>query len=120
VSFPLETRVILHGLLKTPNLNGMTGIIRSGLSDGRQRVNIEGTAKTAAIKPDNLKLDDKPFQPSSILEHNSQKLLKKSILEQAGEYVTADVLLFSACQDSQKTVDVGNVSKFGFRPKEFT
>jgi hypothetical protein len=28
--------------------------------------------------------------------------------------------LFSACQDSQKTVDVGNVSKFGFRPKEFT
>jgi hypothetical protein len=74
LSFPLETRVILHGLLKTPYLNGMTGTIRAELSDGRHRVYIEGTAKTAAIKPDNLKLDDKPFQLTSILERNSQKL----------------------------------------------
>jgi hypothetical protein len=41
-------------------------------------------------------------------------------LEQAEEYVAAEVLLFSACQDSQETVDVGDASKFGFCPKEFT
>ena len=115
VAFPLETRIILHGLVKTPNVNGMTGIIRSGLSDGRQRVYIDGTAQAAAIKHDNLKLDDAPFQPTSKLEHNSQKLLKKSILEQAEEYVAADVLLFSACQDSKRPVGLGRISKFGFR-----
>jgi hypothetical protein len=80
VSFPLEARVILHGLVKKPYVNGMTGIIRSGLSDGRQRVYIEGTAKTATVKPDNLELDDSPLRPTSKMESTSQKLLKKIIL----------------------------------------
>jgi hypothetical protein len=70
--FPLEAQVVLHGLVKMPNLNGMTGIIRSGLSDGRWRVYVEGTAKTAVIKPDNLKLDDAPLPPTSKMESNNQ------------------------------------------------
>jgi hypothetical protein len=49
------------------------------------------------------------------MESNSQKLLKMSILERAEEYVAANILKFSACQDSQKIIGVGNVSKFGFQ-----
>jgi autotransporter translocation and assembly factor TamB len=65
VSFPLQARVILHGLVKAPHLNGMIGIIRSRLSDGRHRVYFEGTATTVAIKPGNLKLYDTPLRPAS-------------------------------------------------------
>lgn len=70
VSFPLEARVTIQGLGKTPKLNGMTGIIRSGLlSNGLQRVCIEGTAKSAAIKPANLKLEGHtPLLPTSKME----------------------------------------------------
>jgi hypothetical protein len=74
VAFPLEARVAIHGLGKTPKLNGMTGIIRSGLSlDGCQRVYVEGTAKTAAIKPANLQLEDlTPLLSTSKMESSSQ------------------------------------------------
>jgi hypothetical protein len=115
MSFPLQACVILHGLFKTPNLNGTIGIILSGLSDGCHRVYLKGMAITVAIKPGNLKLDDTPLQPTSKVKSNSQKLLKMSILERAKEYVAANLLMFSACQDSQKIIRAGNVSKFGFQ-----
>ncbi len=55
VSFPLQVRVLLHGLVKMPNLNDTIGIILSGLSDDHHGVYFKGTAITVAIKPGNLK-----------------------------------------------------------------
>jgi hypothetical protein len=67
-SFPLETRVILQGLLKAPDLNGKVGIVRSGLTRGRQQVYIEELSKSVALKLSNLKLEGRSIDTLSVKE----------------------------------------------------
>jgi len=51
----MESRVILQGLLKAPDLNGKTGIVHSGLSSaGRYTVYVEELKKQVGLKPANL------------------------------------------------------------------
>ena len=58
-SFPVNARVILHGLSKSPNLNGKLGVVVTALNqEGRQGVKIDGEKETVAVNPSNLRLHD--------------------------------------------------------------
>lgn len=66
--FPLETRVILKGLVKSPELNGKVGIVKSGLANGRQHVLIDETSKSVALKVSNLSFEGRPVESLSVKE----------------------------------------------------
>ncbi|KAG7361747.1 hypothetical protein IV203_036848 [Nitzschia inconspicua] len=67
--FPLESRVILHGLVNAPELNGKVGIIRSTLNDaGRQSVYLQDEKKTVGLKPTNLKYEPRSVDSLSVKE----------------------------------------------------
>lgn len=54
---PLESKIVLVGLEKQPQLNGKTGVVKSKIrSNGRQHVFIDGMAKSFALKPANMQL----------------------------------------------------------------
>ena len=58
-SYPVNARVILHGLIKSPNLNGKLGVVVKALNqEGRQGVKIDGEKETVGVKPSNLRLHD--------------------------------------------------------------
>jgi hypothetical protein len=86
-SFPLEARVILHGLVKAPDLNGRTGIIKSEVTDGRQQVHLEDLNKNVALKVDNLKYEGREIATLSVKE---LKLLLKLKNVEDTELVGAD------------------------------
>ena len=55
-AFPIGCKVIIHGIVSMPEMNGKTGIIRSGLNErGRQKVYIPGEYnKIYGISPANM------------------------------------------------------------------
>ena len=66
--FPFETRVVLHGL-KTTELNGKLGVIRSELnSAGRYSVFIKEENKTVGLKPENLQYEPRTIDSLSAKE----------------------------------------------------
>lgn len=67
-SFPVEARVVLHGLVKSPTLNGKTGCVKSALTNGRQHVYIDEDSKSVALKPANLKYEGKDIETLSAKE----------------------------------------------------
>jgi hypothetical protein len=86
-AFPLEARVILHGLVKAPDLNGKTGIIKSEPTNGRQQVHLEDSNKNVALKVDNLKYEGREIATLSVKE---LKLLLKEKNVQDSEFVGVD------------------------------
>jgi hypothetical protein len=67
--FPLEARVILHGLVKAPDLNGKVGIVKSSISNaGRYSVHIEDANKTVGLKPINLRYEPRTVDSLSVKE----------------------------------------------------
>lgn len=66
--FPVETRVILKGLLKSPDLNGKVGIVKSGLFNGRQHVLVEELSKSVALKVSNLSFEGRTVDSLSVKE----------------------------------------------------
>ncbi len=66
--FPLDTRVILKGLVKSPELNGKVGIVKSGLANGRQQVLVEELSKSVALKVSNLSFEGCPVESLSVKE----------------------------------------------------
>ena len=67
--FPFETRVILHGLQKAPELNGKLGIVRSEMNDaGRYSVFIKDENKTVGLKPTNLQYESRTVDSLSAKE----------------------------------------------------
>jgi hypothetical protein len=86
-AFPLEARVILHGLVKAPDLNGRTGVIKSEATNGRQQVHLEDLNKNVALKVDNLKYEGREIATLSVKE---LKLLLKLKNVQDTELVGAD------------------------------
>jgi hypothetical protein len=73
-SFPLEARVILHGLVKAPDLNGKVGIVKSGVTNDRQHVYIDELAKSVGLKISNLKYQGRSVDSLSVKE--LKKVLK--------------------------------------------
>jgi hypothetical protein len=67
-SFPLEARVILHGLVNAPDLNGEVGIVRSELTNGRQQVYLEDLSKSVALKLSNLQWEGRSVETLSVKE----------------------------------------------------
>jgi hypothetical protein len=67
-AFPLEARVILHGLVKAPELNGKTGVIKSVPTNGRQQVHLEDSNNNVALKVDNLKYEGREIATLSVKE----------------------------------------------------
>lgn len=68
-NFPTEARVILHGLLKAPDLNGKKGVVRSALSSaGRHTVYIEELDKSVGLKPSNLMYEPIALESLSVKE----------------------------------------------------
>ena len=68
--YPFETRVVLHGL-KTTELNGKLGVIRSELnSAGRYSVFIKEENKTVGLKPENLQ-----YEPRTIDNGNYETFI---------------------------------------------
>lgn len=86
-SYPLEARVILHGLVKAPDLNGRIGVIKSEATNGRQEVHLEDLNKDVALKVDNLKYEGREIATLSVKE---LKLLLKLKNVQDTELVGAD------------------------------
>lgn len=66
--FPVDSRVVLHGLVKSPELNGKVGVVNSGLASGRQQVLVEGMSKSVALKVSNLKYEGRSVESLSIKE----------------------------------------------------
>ena len=67
--FPTEARVVLHGLLKAPDLNGKKGVVRSVLSSaGRHTVFIEELGKSVGLKPSNLMYEPIALDSLSVKE----------------------------------------------------
>jgi hypothetical protein len=65
--FPLKARVVLHGLVKAPDLNGKTGVVQSAISgDGRQNIRVMN--KIVALKTSNLKYEERPVDSLSVTE----------------------------------------------------
>lgn len=77
--FPVEARVILQGLVKAPELNGQTGIVKSGLTSGRQHVFIEGLSKSVALKVSNLKYEGRTVESLSVKELKSVLRYKNNV-----------------------------------------
>lgn len=73
-SFPVGSRIILHGLQKGAQYNGRIGIVKSCLSSessssaGRQTVYIPDESKSLNIKPFNLKYEPRPIDSLSVRE----------------------------------------------------
>jgi hypothetical protein len=68
-TFPIESKVILHGLTKSPELNGKAGVVRSDLNDsGRQSVFIVESSRTVSLKPCNLKYEPRTVESLSAKE----------------------------------------------------
>jgi hypothetical protein len=81
-SFPLEARVILHGLVKAPALNGKRGVVKSSLNAaGRYTVLVEDDGKTVSLKPANLH-----YQPRTVESLSIQEL--KLLLKSSGKQVS--------------------------------
>jgi hypothetical protein len=81
-SFPLEARVILHGLVKAPALNGKRGVVKSSLNPaGRYTVLVEDDDKTVSLKPANLH-----YQPRTVESLSIQEL--KLLLKSSGKQVS--------------------------------
>jgi hypothetical protein len=69
LDFPLESKVILHGLTKSPDLNGKVGIVRSGLNDaGRQTVFILDSKRIVGLKPCNIRYEPRTVESLSAKE----------------------------------------------------
>jgi hypothetical protein len=86
--FPFETRVILHGLLNAPELNGKLGIVRSELnSAGRYSVFIKDENKTVGLKPLNLQYE--PRTVGSLSAKELKMVLKGKQVEES-EYSGID------------------------------
>ena len=66
--FPVETRVVLKGLVNSPELNGKVGIVKSALTNGRQQVYIEELSKSVALKVSNLKFESRTVDTLSVKE----------------------------------------------------
>ena len=67
-AFPIEARVVLHGLVNAAELNGKIGIVKSTLQNGRQHVLVEELSKSVALKPSNLAYEERPIQSLSTKE----------------------------------------------------
>mmetsp|Transcript_104588 Transcript_104588/g.156640 ORF Transcript_104588/g.156640 Transcript_104588/m.156640 type:complete len:477 (-) Transcript_104588:1015-2445(-) len=78
--FPLKSRVVLHGLVKAPELNGKIGVVTSALNNGRQSVQLELESKTVGLKPANLKFEGRSVDSLSIKELK-KVLLSKNVEE---------------------------------------
>jgi hypothetical protein len=65
-AFPLEAKIILTGLTKAPEFNGKTGVVKSGLSNGRQQVLVG--KKFLGLRPSNMKYHTKPVVDLSLQE----------------------------------------------------
>lgn len=69
-AFPVESRVVLHDLVKSPDLNGKMGIVRSHMNPatGRQTVYLPDDKKTVGLKPSNLHYEPRTVESLSIKE----------------------------------------------------
>lgn len=72
--YPVEARVVLKGLVKAPELNGKVGIVKSGLTNGRQHVLVEELNKSVALKVSNLSYEPRSVDSLSVKE--LKKILK--------------------------------------------
>lgn len=65
--------VIVHGLGKAPQYNGLEGTVNAGVTDGRVSVNVtyNGSKKTLLLKPDNLTFQEHPEEPEPKPASNS-------------------------------------------------
>eukprot|EP00980_Cylindrotheca_fusiformis_P027963 scaffold22574_cov125-Cylindrotheca_fusiformis.AAC.16 len=79
-SYPLEARVLLHGLVKAPDLNGKVGVVKSGMTNGRYQVFIQDLAKSVALKSSNLRYEGRSAESLSIKELKTV-LLSKGVAE---------------------------------------
>lgn len=66
--FPVGTRVVLKGLVKAPELNGQVGVVKSGLTAGRQNVLLESSETPVALKVSNLSFEGRTLDSLSIKE----------------------------------------------------
>jgi len=67
--FPVESRVVLCGLVNAPNLNGKVGVVRSSLnSNGRYSVFIKDEKQTVGVKPSNLQYEPRTLNSLSAKE----------------------------------------------------
>ena len=66
--FPLSSRVTLFGLVKAAELNGKSGVVKSGVTNGRQRVYIEALSKEVALKLSNMKYEERSVESFSAKE----------------------------------------------------
>ena len=66
--YPIESRVVLKGLLKAPELNGKIGVVKSGLFNGRQHVMVEGLNKSVALKVSNMSWEGRSVDSLSVKE----------------------------------------------------
>jgi len=78
-TFPLHAPVVLHGLVKAPDLNGKVGVVRSGLMNGRQRIYVEELSKEVALKVSNLKYQSRTVDSLSVKELKLVLKAKKNL-----------------------------------------
>ena len=67
-TYPVDSRVVLKGLLKAPELNGKIGVVKSGLFNGRQHVMVEGLNKSVALKVSNMSWEGRSLDSLSVKE----------------------------------------------------
>lgn len=75
--FPVGGRVILQNLTKGTEFNGKVGVIKSKLSDERQKVLLIQSGKTLGIKPINLKYEPRSVNSLSVSELKTLLTLKE-------------------------------------------
>lgn len=75
--FPINAKVVLHGLVKAEHLNDKKGIVKSSSVNGRQHVYVEELSKSVALKGCNLKYEVREIDSLSVKELKTV-LMKKN------------------------------------------
>eukprot|EP00934_Nitzschia_sp_Nitz4_P006103 Nitzschia sp. Nitz4//scaffold121_size67750//34985//36457//NITZ4_006068-RA/size67750-processed-gene-0.18-mRNA-1//-1//CDS//3329534351//6093//frame0 len=82
-SYVVGARVVLHGLVKAPDLNGKSGVVKAELANGRQQVLVDNMDKAVALKVSNIKYEGRSLESLSVKELKKILESKSSITEVA-------------------------------------